>query len=94
MNDMNMCNVNMTVGVLEEILKDIPKNTPIIIPVIDAGDSDQVLGFRYVRTAGLLEDEHEEDKEVLCLSSSESGLDISEQIKNYTSLITCKRVLF
>lgn len=86
MNDMNM-----TVKDLKEILSDVSDDTPIIIPVITEEDANCILGFRHVRTAGLLENHHE-DKPALCLNASAYGLDISSQIKRHDT--TCLKVLF
>ena len=87
-------NINMTVKDLKEIVEQCPDDMPVIIPVITEEDANCILGFRHVRTAGILESELEdpENKTALCLNSSAGGLDISSQISR--SDITCKKIMF
>lgn len=81
---------NMTVRDLKDILKDIPDVTPVIIPVITEENADTILGFRYVRTAGILENDYESNA-AFCLNSSNEN-SIQEQIKSCDTI--CKKVLF
>lgn len=90
-----MENVNLTIKELKEIIKDLPDDMDVIIPVITEDDANDILGFRYVRTAGILTNKYEPNS-ALCLNSSDDGLDISSQIKmmagehNKTS---CEKIL-
>lgn len=89
--------INLTVGHLKECLKDLPEDMPIIIPVVDYDDVNHINGFRYVRTIGILSNEHEEDNRVLCLNGSANGLDISTQIYEHSSADTStivEKILF
>lgn len=98
--DINMrLNVNMTVKDLKEVLEQILDDRPVIIPCIEEYDSNHILGFRYVRTAGLLKDElnpDSSDNVVLCLNTAADGLDISSQLEasGKSVYISCERVLF
>lgn len=71
---------NMLVKDLKKILKELPDDMPIVIPVIDEDDCNRIFGFRFVRTAGLLTCEFEENSNVLCLNASKDGMDIVEQV--------------
>lgn len=81
---------NMTVGDLKNILENIPNDTPVIMPVITEDNADNILGFRYVRTAGILESEYEDDQ-AFCLNSS-NEFSIQDQLKSHDTI--CKKVLF
>lgn len=87
----------MTVKKLKEILETLPDDMPVIIPVINPDDLNGIDGFRYVKTAGVLCCEFEVDKRVVCLNTSDCGLDISGQLEHNkyradTSII-CEKVL-
>lgn len=84
-----MDNMNMKVRDLKYILKDLPDDMDVIIPILSE-DANRVYKFIHVRTAGILASEFEEDC-ALCLSSNLRGLDISSQVANH---IQCKKVLF
>ena len=71
---------NMHVKDLKKILNDLPDDMPIIIPVIDEDDANHIYGFRYVRTAGELVCEGEQEPEALCLNAAADGQDIADQI--------------
>lgn len=60
---------DMTVQDLRNILEGLPDNLPVILPIICEDDTDVLLGFRPIRTAGILSVAGEEN--VLCLSSSD-----------------------
>lgn len=86
--------MNMNVKTLKDILKDLPDDMPVIIPVITEDDANDILAFRYVRTAGVLANEYE-PLPALCLNSSANGLDISSQVKlmGEHCSTTCEKVL-
>ena len=90
----NESTVNLTVGELENILKQIDnKDMEVIIPVIDVKDTNYIDGFRYVRTAGILTNRYEPNP-TLCLNASADGLDISSQLKYNGSETVCEKVMF
>lgn len=70
----------MTVKDLSDILSELPDDMKIVIPVVDKEDVNYILGFRKVRTAGVLHCETEQDTEVLCLNGATDGRDISDQV--------------
>ena len=85
-------NINMTVSDLKRIIESLPDDMPVIVPVILEDDANNILGFRYVRTAGILYDELADDPRVLCLNAAAGGVDISTQIKSRDCI--CEKVLF
>lgn len=82
---------NMTVEDLQYILQQLPSHMGIVIPVINLENRDNVTDFRFVRTAGVLKSEYEQNP-VLCISTSSNGSDISTQIKKSGTI--CTKVLF
>lgn len=86
--------VNLTVGELENILKQIDnKDMEVIIPVIDVKDANYIDGFRHVRTAGILTNRYEPNP-AFCLNASADGLDICSQLKYNGSETVCEKVMF
>lgn len=86
-------NKNLTVGDLKEIIGMLDDDLPVIIPVIDEDNSNCINGFRYVRTAGILEDKGEKDNTVLCLNTTDGENDIRTQITNRGGDVVCLEVL-
>lgn len=82
---------NMTISDLKRIIGDLPEDMPIIIPVISEDNVNQIFGFRFVRTAGILSCESEEDDRVLCLNGA-NEYDIADQVRNID--VTCECILF
>lgn len=85
----------MTVKDLKDILNKLPDDMVVIIPVITEEDSNELLGFRHVKTAGVLECPG--DIDTLCLNSSDNGADISYQVTNSTAidrLVSCKKIMY
>lgn len=72
----------LTVGDLKMILKELPDEMFVVIPVIDEDDVNHLLGFRKVKTAGVLENENEAENEqkVLCVNGASDGYDIADQV--------------
>lgn len=72
----------MSVKDLKDILNDLPDEMLVVIPVVDEDNVNSILGFRKVRTAGILEStcEPEESREVLCLNGAMDGQDIADQV--------------
>ena len=93
---MKMNDVNMTAGKLKEILSEVPDDMLVVIPAFDHDDENRICGFRYVRTAGILNDGlDDEDSIVLCLSTSPNGAAIKTQVEMSCSRdIICDKVLF
>ena len=74
--------INMRVKDLKAILENIPDETLIVIPVVNEDNVNDISGFRLVRTAGILEDDYEDEsmRRVLCLNGSADGYDIADQV--------------
>lgn len=91
-----MDNINITAGKFKEILSEVPDDMLVVIPAFDHDDENHICGFRHVRTAGILNDEFDdEDSIVLCLNTSANGADIKTQVEmSYSHDITCEKVLF
>ena len=93
----NESRVNLTVEDLKEAIKDLPDDMPIIIPVITE-DAKLILGFRHVRTIGILNDLYADDKSpdklALCLNASADGVDISTQIENNKLEVACEKIIY
>lgn len=84
--------MNMTVKILKLVLKYLPDDMDVIIPVVSEDDANYIYGFRHVRTAGVLHTMGELD--ALCINTADNGLDISTQLNNGHSDIICKKLLF
>ena len=82
---------NMTISDLKRIINDLPDDMPVIIPVISEDNCDQIFGFRFVRTAGILYCEFEEDERVLCLNAA-NECNIADQVRHRD--VACECVLF
>lgn len=89
-----MSNKNMTIKDLKKVIENIPEYYPVIIPVIDEDDSNSILAFRYIRTAGILTDNSQEDDAVLCLNTSTDDADISTQIEQSGKEVGVEKVLY
>lgn len=72
---------NMRIKDLKSILNRLPDSMPVVVPVIDEDNVNQIFGFRYVRTAGVLTSEGEKDREVLCLNAAVDEYDIADQVR-------------
>lgn len=85
---------NMTVKELKEILNNCSDDMPVIIPVIDIDNSNNIEAFRYVTTAGILYDDYmpETQQRVVCLNSSTGSTIISDQIGSRD--VVCEQVLY
>lgn len=86
--------LTMTIDDLKDRIKDLPGDMEVVIPVITEDDANNILAFRRVKTAGILESVNE-DKPALYLGTASGGLDIAAQIDmRMSDQITCKQVLF
>lgn len=83
---------NMYVKDLKKILKELPDDMPIIIPVIDEDDANHIYGFRHVRTAGVLESYGEDN--AFCLNAAADGQDIADQVHFSGRDVGVKSILF
>ena len=83
---------NMCVKDLKKILKELPDDMPIIIPVIDENDANHIYGFRHVRTAGVLESYGEDN--ACCLNAAADGQDIADQVHFSGRDVSVKSILF
>lgn len=85
---------NLTIGKLKEILNNLPDDLPIIMPVISEENANDIYGFRYIRTAGVLCDQGEKDDHVLCLNAAADGYDLVDQIHFSGKGVSVESVLF
>lgn len=85
---------DMNVKDLKNILKELPDDMLIVIPVVDELDVNNIISFRKARTAGVLRCETEEHSEVLCLNGSSDAMDISDQINSRGGNVTLTKVLY
>lgn len=79
MNDSNYYDF-MRIGDLRTMIRDLPDEMVIVIPVIDKNDVNQISCFRKVRTAGILGCQWASEKKVLCFNGAADGQDIADQI--------------
>lgn len=79
---------------LKEIIKDLPDEMIVVMPVVDEEDVNHIYGFRKVRTAGILRCEAEEETEAFCLNGAMGYNDISDQIKSSGVDPVVKEVLY
>ena len=93
MSESDTHNMNLTVKMLKEAIKDLPDDMDIVMAITTEEDSNNIVGFKHVRTMGILKDSSDND-EVVCLNTSENGLDISSQVKKYEPKITCEKILY
>lgn len=87
--------MNMTVKELKIILEKLPDDMNVIIPVIDEDDINKIHGFRYIRTAGIL-NETTEEYPALCLNAASATSNIEGQLKysGYKTQVTCTKLLY
>lgn len=88
-----MASKDLYVKDLKEILNKVSDDMLVIIPVVDEEDVNHLLGFRRVKTAGVLVCESEEDREVLCLNGA-FHQDIADQVYLSGRDVGVKEVLF
>ena len=89
---------NLTVGVLKSFLDGLPDDMQVVIPVMDMDNADEIYGFRFVRTAGVLKCPGENPERVFCVSALGTSGDIREQLKSpgyhADNTITCERTFY
>ena len=84
----------MTIRELKDILNDLPDDMLVVIPVVDEEDVNHILGFRKIRTAGILRCETEEHSEVFCINGASEGMDILDQIHYSGRDVCCTKLLY
>ncbi len=85
--------MNLTVGHLKECLKNLPDDMEVVIPISKEDDPDSILGFRHVRTMGVISSKYEEGN-VLCINTSGDGLDIFGQLQgNHVTDAECEMLV-
>lgn len=86
---------DMLVKDLKKILRKLPNNMPVVIPVVDEDDVNHIYSFHHVRTAGELICEYDKDPKVLCLNAADDK-DIADQIhfSGKDANIGIKKILF
>ena len=67
--------INVTVRDLKDCLEGLPDDMDVIIALCDERDANVILGYRHIRTIGILENKYEE-KPALCLAASHDGADM------------------
>ena len=85
--------INITVRDLKDILKDLPDDMEVVSTVTPEDDTNNILAFIRIRTAGILSNPYEENK-VLCLAPSTGGLDMFSLIKKLNGDTKCEKQLF
>ena len=92
-----MNSINMKVKDLRMIVNNLSTeydDIPVVIPVISEEDSDNILAFRIVRTAGIIHEDGEISGGDALIFNSSTGPDIATQINNRKSDVICKKLLF
>ena len=80
---------------LKNIINQLPDNMLVVIPVIDKNDVNNILGFRKIRTAGILSDSNDPiDSEAFCLNGAANEMDIADQIYFSDRDINVEDILF
>lgn len=90
---MNTSNPNMTVADLKSIIEGLPDDMDVIVPIATKNDANAILGFRHVRTSGILRSSSEQHP-AFCLNPSENGADMATQINMNCQYVVCEKVLF
>ena len=85
--------INVTVRDLMDCLEGLPDDMDVIVTVVTEDNGNNILGFRHVRTVGILENPYEE-KPALCLAPSEGGADMYTLMNINKSDTICKKGLF
>lgn len=71
---------DMRIRDLKKIINELPDDMVVVIPVIDEDNSNHILGFRLVRTAGVLECVYEKDPKAFCLNACADNYDLADQV--------------
>ena len=86
--------IDLTVGKLKNIIKDLPDDMDIIVPVCpDENDSNVICSFRHVRSAGVLDNDYV-SKPALCLAATNDSKDIKTLLDENKLGTWCDRLLY
>ena len=87
---------NMRIKDLKNIISELPDEMLVIIPVVNEDNVNDILGFRIVRTAGVLTCSGEKDREAFCINGAEPTrtYDIADQVYSSGKDVGVERVLF
>ena len=85
--------INITVRDMKEILKGLPDDMEVITTVTPEDDSNYIISFKHVRTAGILSNMYE-PKPALCLAPSKDGADMYTLMDIMRGDTTCEKLLF
>ena len=85
---------DMRIKDLKDIINNLSDDLLVIIPVIDEDNANKIMGFRKVRTAGLLSCEGEDDREAICLNAAADGQDIADQVYFSGKDVSVEEILF
>lgn len=85
--------INITVRDLKEILEGLPDDMEVITTVTPEDDSNYIVSFKRVRTAGILSNPCEQ-RPALCFAPSENGADMYTLIDSLHGDTTCEKLLF
>ena len=89
-----MSNVNLTVGKMKELLKSLPDDMELIVPVCpDETNPNIIYSFLYVRSVGVLRNEYEPNPG-LCLAATTDGKDIKTLLDENKMDEWCEKILF
>lgn len=89
-----MSNINLTVGKLKELLKDLPDDMDVIIPICpDESKANIIDSFWHVRTAGVLKSDYAPGP-ALCLATSDDGKDVIALMRENKLDVWCDKLLF
>lgn len=90
--DLEKDTTRLTIEKLRQIIEDLPDDMEVIVPVPCFDDANQISGFRYVRTAGIVSCYFEK---VLCLAGSTKEKKLDDLVATYEGeATTCPQVLF
>lgn len=85
---------DMYIKDLKNIINELPDDMLVIMPVVAEEKVNHILGFRKVRTAGILVCDGEEERKALCLNGSADGQDIADQVHFSGKDVDTTKVLF
>lgn len=90
----NMSNVNLTVGKMKELLKSLPDDMELIVPVCpDVTNPNIIYSFLHVRSVGVLRHDYEPGP-ALCLAATTDGIDINTLLDENKMNERCEKLLF
>lgn len=89
-----MSNVNLTVGKMKELLKSLPDDMELIVPVCpDETNPNIIYSFLYVRSVGVLRNEYKPNPG-LCLAATTDDKDIKTLLDENKMDEWCEKLLF